>query len=95
MYIVDIYSYYLLCARSQCVTKIIMNALSVEAHGIVSRAHIRGFILVECIKYHFYVTSETDNTNANDCAEPDLGDVQMVFQNIDTLPSHYMRGMRC
>ena len=55
MYIVDIYSYYLLCARSQCVTKFIVNELSVEAHGMLSRAHIRGFILVECIKYHFYV----------------------------------------
>ena len=55
MYIVDIYSYYLLCARSQCVTKYVMNELSVEAYGMVSRDHIRGFILVECVKYHFYI----------------------------------------
>ena len=41
MYSADIYSYYLLCARSQGVTKFIVNDLSLEAYGMVSRDHTR------------------------------------------------------
>jgi hypothetical protein len=49
MYIVNMHSYYLLCAWSQLLQKFMMNELSAEVYGIVSRDHVRGFMLMECI----------------------------------------------